>query len=66
MYSFIVIVADVLLWRDEKTSFAYFLGLVFLFYWFFLSGSTFISSAARLLLLATLLLCGHGVLPSKL
>ncbi|XP_061357560.1 3beta-hydroxysteroid-dehydrogenase/decarboxylase [Gastrolobium bilobum] len=59
-------VADVLLWRDEKTSFTYFLVLFLFFYWFFLSGSTFISSAARLMLLATLLLCGHGFLPSKL
>ncbi|AES89018.2 putative 3-beta-hydroxysteroid-4-alpha-carboxylate 3-dehydrogenase (decarboxylating) [Medicago truncatula] len=59
-------VADILLWRNEKASFTCFLGLVFLFYWFFLSGSTFISSAARLLLFATLLLCGHGFLPSKL
>ncbi|XP_027191591.1 3beta-hydroxysteroid-dehydrogenase/decarboxylase isoform X2 [Cicer arietinum] len=59
-------VADILLWRDEKASFTCFLGLFFLFYWFFLSGSTFISSSARLLLLATLLLCGHGFLPSKL
>uniref|UniRef100_A0A0R0HB36 Reticulon-like protein n=1 Tax=Glycine max TaxID=3847 RepID=A0A0R0HB36_SOYBN len=59
-------VADILLWRDEKKSFAYFLVLVLLFYWSFLSGRTFISSAARLLLLATLLLYGHGFLPSKL
>ncbi|CAL5211593.1 unnamed protein product [Lathyrus oleraceus] len=59
-------VADILLWRDEKASFTYFLGLFFLFYWFFLSGSSLISSGARLLLLATLLLCGHGFLPSKL
>jgi sterol-4alpha-carboxylate 3-dehydrogenase (decarboxylating) len=63
---FFVTVADILLWRNGKASFTYFLGLVFLFYWFFLSGSTFISSAARLLLLVTLLLCGHGFLPSKL
>jgi len=66
MHRFIVTVADILLWRNEKASFTCFLGLVFLFYWFFLSGSTFISSAARLLLLATLLLCGHGFLSSKL
>ena len=64
--SFIFTVADILLWRDEKKSFAYFLVLVLLFYWSFLSGRTFISSAARLLLLATLLLYGHGFLPSKL
>ncbi|KAK7341566.1 hypothetical protein VNO80_24500 [Phaseolus coccineus] len=59
-------VADILLWRDEKKSFTYFVVLVLLFYWFFLSGRTFISSAAKLLQLATLLFYGHGFLPSKL
>eukprot|EP00256_Glycine_max_P041193 XP_006590931.1 3beta-hydroxysteroid-dehydrogenase/decarboxylase isoform X2 [Glycine max] len=59
-------VADILLWREEKKSFACFLVLVLLFYWFFLSGRTFISAAARLLLFSTLLLYGHGFLPSKL
>lgn len=59
-------VADILLWRDEKKSFTCFLVLVLLFYWFFLSGRTFISSTARLLLLATLLFFGHGFLPSNL
>ncbi|XP_020218229.1 3beta-hydroxysteroid-dehydrogenase/decarboxylase [Cajanus cajan] len=59
-------VADILLWRDEKKSFTYFLVMVLLFYWFFLSGRTFISSAARLLLFATLVFYGHGFLPSKL
>ncbi|RDY12678.1 3beta-hydroxysteroid-dehydrogenase/decarboxylase isoform 3, partial [Mucuna pruriens] len=58
-------VAGILLWRDEKKSFTYFLVLVLLFYWFFLSGRTFISSTARLLLLAIVLLYGHGLLPSK-
>ncbi|KAK7262603.1 hypothetical protein RJT34_30178 [Clitoria ternatea] len=59
-------VAEILLWRDEKRSFTYFLVLVWLFYWFFLSGRTFISSVARLMLIATLLLYGRGFLPSKL
>ncbi|XP_027356647.1 3beta-hydroxysteroid-dehydrogenase/decarboxylase isoform X2 [Abrus precatorius] len=59
-------VADILLWRDEKKSFIYFLVLILLFYWFSLSGRTFISSAATLLLLATSVLCGYGFLPSKL
>ena len=66
MFRFIVSVADILLWRDEKTSFACFVVMVLLFYWFFLSGSTFISSTAGLLLLVTLLLFGYGILPSKL
>ncbi|KAE9620436.1 hypothetical protein Lal_00019069 [Lupinus albus] len=59
-------VANVLLWRDEKTSFTYFTVLVLLFYWFFLSGRSFISSAAGLLLITTLLLYGYCLLPSKL
>ncbi|CAJ1933352.1 unnamed protein product [Sphenostylis stenocarpa] len=58
-------VAGILLWRDEKKSFTCFIVLVLLFYWFFLSGRTFISSAAKLLLLAKLLFYGHGFLPSK-
>ncbi|KAF7824364.1 3beta-hydroxysteroid-dehydrogenase/decarboxylase isoform X1 [Senna tora] len=59
-------VADILLWRDEATSFTYFVVLVMLFYWFFLSGRTFTSSAATLLLLSTVLIYGYGFLPSKL
>ncbi|EPS72605.1 hypothetical protein M569_02149, partial [Genlisea aurea] len=52
-------VADILLWRDEKETFFSFLLLAFVYHWFFLSGQTFISSAARLLLLSVTLLCGH-------
>ncbi|XP_044499796.1 3beta-hydroxysteroid-dehydrogenase/decarboxylase isoform X2 [Mangifera indica] len=59
-------VADILLWRDEKQSFTYFLALVLLFYWFFLSGRTFISSAANLLLLVSIVLFGYGFLPSNI
>ncbi|MED6221663.1 hypothetical protein PIB30_056912 [Stylosanthes scabra] len=59
-------VADVLLWRNEKTSFTCFIVMVLLFYWFFLSGSTFISSAAKFLMLVTFLLFGWGTLPSNL
>ncbi|KAK9288132.1 hypothetical protein L1049_016580 [Liquidambar formosana] len=59
-------VADILLWRDEKKTFTYFLGLVLLFYWFFLCGRTFISSAAMFLLLATFILFGYGILPSMI
>ncbi|KAI4324346.1 hypothetical protein L6164_023893 [Bauhinia variegata] len=59
-------VASILLWRDEMTSFTYFLALIMLFYWFFLSGRTFASSTARLLLLATVILYGYAILPSNI
>ncbi|KAF8393751.1 hypothetical protein HHK36_019949 [Tetracentron sinense] len=59
-------VADILLWRDEKKTFTYFLTLVLLFYWFFLSGRPLISSTARLLLLFSVILFGHGILPSSM
>ncbi|KAL8479524.1 hypothetical protein ACS0TY_026426 [Phlomoides rotata] len=56
-------VADILLWRDEKKTFSCFLFLGVLYHWFFLSGRTFISSVAQLLLLTVVLLCGHHILP---
>ncbi|KAJ0093091.1 hypothetical protein Patl1_25318 [Pistacia atlantica] len=59
-------VADIFLWRDEKKSFTYFLTLVVLFYWFFLSGRTFTSSAANLLLLVSIALFGYGFLSSNI
>ncbi|XP_031405230.1 3beta-hydroxysteroid-dehydrogenase/decarboxylase isoform X2 [Punica granatum] len=59
-------VADILLWRDEKTTFTCFLTLVLLFYWFFLSGRTFISSTALLLLTMTIVSLGYGYLPSNI
>ncbi|KAF5465400.1 hypothetical protein F2P56_015413 [Juglans regia] len=59
-------VADILLWRDEKKTFIYFLSLVLLFYWFFLSGRTFMSSAAKLLLLINVILFGYGIVSSKI
>ncbi|KAF7131653.1 hypothetical protein RHSIM_Rhsim09G0022400 [Rhododendron simsii] len=60
------IVADILLWRDEKTTFACFLAVALLYHWFFFSGRTFISSAAKLLLLVTGALTGYGILPSTI
>ncbi|EEF32885.1 hydroxysteroid dehydrogenase, putative [Ricinus communis] len=59
-------VADILLWRDEKKTFTYFLIFAVLFYWFLLSGRTFTSSAARLLLLSVTILYGYGFLPLKI
>ncbi|XP_042028353.1 3beta-hydroxysteroid-dehydrogenase/decarboxylase-like [Salvia splendens] len=55
-------VADILLWRDERKTFICFALLGFMYYWFFLSGNTFVSSLAQLLLLTIILLCGHHVL----
>ncbi|XP_030470361.1 3beta-hydroxysteroid-dehydrogenase/decarboxylase isoform X1 [Syzygium oleosum] len=59
-------VADILLWRDEKETFAYFLVSVVLFYWFFISGRSFISSTAYLLLMMMMALFGYGYLTSNL
>ncbi|KAL6342421.1 hypothetical protein AAG906_009094 [Vitis piasezkii] len=59
-------VADILLWRDEKKTFTCFLALFLMFYWFFLCGRTFISSAAKLLLLVTAILSGQGILPTNI
>ncbi|WOH12490.1 hypothetical protein DCAR_0831994 [Daucus carota subsp. sativus] len=59
-------VADVLLWKDERKSFACFGVLVLAYYWLFLCGNTFISSAAQLLVLFTFVLYGYGELPSNI
>nr|KJB27841.1 hypothetical protein B456_005G015600 [Gossypium raimondii] len=60
------IVADVLLWRDERRTFMCFLILALAFYWFFFCGKTFTSSAAQLLLLVTAILYGYGILASDM
>ncbi|MFQ6627871.1 hypothetical protein Gotur_007976 [Gossypium turneri] len=60
------IVADVLLWRDERRTFMCFLILALAFYWFFFCGKTFTSSAAQLLLLVTATLYGYGILASDI
>ncbi|GAA0184225.1 dehydratase [Lithospermum erythrorhizon] len=59
------IVANILLWRDEKKTCAYFVSLLVLYYWFFLCGRMFISSAAKLLLSIVVFLFAYGVLPSR-
>ncbi|KAJ6991452.1 3beta-hydroxysteroid-dehydrogenase/decarboxylase isoform X1 [Populus alba x Populus x berolinensis] len=59
-------VSDILLWRDEKKTFTCFVALVLLFYWFLLSGKTFASSTANLLLLVTTILYGYANLPPKI
>ncbi|CAN6182959.1 unnamed protein product [Urochloa humidicola] len=57
--------ADILLWRDEKRTFSFVTVLFLLFYWFLLSDRTFVSSAAKFLLVTSLALFIHGVLPSQ-
>lgn len=59
-------VAEILLWRDEKTTFACFVISVLLFYWFFLSGRSFVSSTASLLLIITAVLYAYACLPLTL
>ncbi|MQL76199.1 hypothetical protein Taro_008560 [Colocasia esculenta] len=56
-------VADILLWRDETKTFAYALGLFLFLHWFLLSERTFLTSIAKLLLLVSVILFGHGRLP---
>lgn len=58
--------ADILLWRDEKKTFACFLSLVAVCFWFFTSVGTFISSAAKLLLLVAVVLMSYSLFPSNM
>jgi hypothetical protein len=57
--------ADILLWRDDKRTFSYITVLFLLLYWFLLSDRTFIASAAKILLVTSLALFIHGVLPPQ-
>ncbi|TVU01432.1 hypothetical protein EJB05_53108, partial [Eragrostis curvula] len=57
--------ADILLWRDDKRTFSLISVLFLLFYWFLLSDRTFIASAAKILLVTSLALFIHGVLPPQ-
>ncbi|CAL9774756.1 unnamed protein product [Musa acuminata subsp. burmannicoides] len=60
------VVADILLWRDEKKTFALVLSSFVLFYWFFLSGRTFVTSGAKILMVICLSLFIQGILPTKM
>ncbi|KAK4778555.1 hypothetical protein SAY86_006083 [Trapa natans] len=59
-------VADILLWRDENTTFICFFAMVVLFCWLFLVGRTFISSIALLFLMVMIASLVYGYLPSDL
>ncbi|KAL3352352.1 hypothetical protein AABB24_020405 [Solanum stoloniferum] len=56
-------VAEILLWRDEQRTFTCFLLLVFIHYWFFLAGRSFLSSLSQLLLMIAVALWGYSILP---
>ncbi|PHU24620.1 3beta-hydroxysteroid-dehydrogenase/decarboxylase isoform 3 [Capsicum chinense] len=56
-------VAEILLWRNEQRTFTCFLLLVFIHYWFFLSGRSFLSSLAQLLLMIAAALWAYSILP---
>ncbi|KAG9442903.1 hypothetical protein H6P81_018757 [Aristolochia fimbriata] len=58
-------VADTLLWRDKKRTLSTILMLVSFYYFFFASGYTMITAISRLLLVATLFLFIHNILPAK-
>ncbi|WOK96493.1 3beta-hydroxysteroid-dehydrogenase/decarboxylase [Canna indica] len=60
------VVSEILLWRDEKKTFAFVLTSFVLFYWLFLSGRTFVTSSAKILMVVCLSLLIQGTLPSKL
>ncbi|XP_068645562.1 3beta-hydroxysteroid-dehydrogenase/decarboxylase [Aristolochia californica] len=59
-------VADTLLWRDKKQTFNTILVLVAFYYFFFASGYTIVTAISRLLLVATLFLFIHSILPEKI
>jgi len=59
-------VANILLWRDEKQTFAIMLALIAVFYCYFTSGYTLMSALAKLLLLFVAILFMHSILPSSM
>ncbi|KAJ3691619.1 hypothetical protein LUZ61_020783 [Rhynchospora tenuis] len=56
-------VAEILLWRDEKRTFLFVMFSFLFYYMFLLSGRTFISALANILLVISFSLFGHGYLP---
>lgn len=59
-------VADTLLWRDKKQTLAALLLLVAIYYNFIASGFTLLSAFSMLLLVASMFLFIHGILPQKI
>ncbi|CAI9265681.1 unnamed protein product [Lactuca saligna] len=55
-------VADILLWRNEKRSFLWFVGVSFVYYWFCVCERMMISSTAELLLLMIVVVSGYAKL----
>ncbi|PSS01810.1 3beta-hydroxysteroid-dehydrogenase/decarboxylase [Actinidia chinensis var. chinensis] len=58
-------VADILLWRDKKQTVTTIFILVAIYFNFIASGYTVISAVSKLLLLASVFLFIHGILPEK-
>eukprot|EP00252_Welwitschia_mirabilis_P022386 TRINITY_DN6041_c0_g1_i1.p1 TRINITY_DN6041_c0_g1~~TRINITY_DN6041_c0_g1_i1.p1 ORF type:complete len:588 (+),score=48.61 TRINITY_DN6041_c0_g1_i1:84-1847(+) len=59
-------VADILLWRDDRKTFAIAMVVAFIIYYFYLSGYRFFYAAARLLLMVISALLIYGCLPSPI
>ncbi|KAJ4775676.1 Reticulon-like protein [Rhynchospora pubera] len=57
------LVAEILLWRDEKRTFLFVMFSFLFYYMFLLSGRTFVSALANILLVISVSLFGHGYLP---
>ncbi|OVA04225.1 3-beta hydroxysteroid dehydrogenase/isomerase [Macleaya cordata] len=59
-------VADTLLWKDKKQTISTLLVLIAFYYYFIASGYTLITAVSKLLMVATLFLFIHGILPAKI
>ncbi|KAF8388706.1 hypothetical protein HHK36_025386 [Tetracentron sinense] len=59
-------VADILLWKDKKQTLATVLVLIFYYYYFIAPGYTIITAVSKLLLMTTVILFIHGILPAKI
>ncbi|XP_042520340.1 3beta-hydroxysteroid-dehydrogenase/decarboxylase [Macadamia integrifolia] len=59
-------VAHTLLWKDKKQSLTAVLVLIAFYHYFIASGYTIITAVSKLLMMASLFLFVHGVLPSKI
>ncbi|KAJ4976583.1 hypothetical protein NE237_001689 [Protea cynaroides] len=59
-------VAQTLLWKDKKLSLTAVLVLIAFYHYFIASGYTIITAVSQLLMMASLFLFAHGLLPAKI
>ncbi|KAF6155907.1 hypothetical protein GIB67_039238 [Kingdonia uniflora] len=59
-------VAETLLWKDKKQTLTTLIVLISFYNYFITSGYTVITAVSKILLLATVLLFVHGILPAKI